>query len=706
MRLVVSVGFVAILVALLAWWGSDPPAPGPMPAAAAATGDAANASLAAPDAAGPLQSARERALSPAGAATEGASIAGVVSGPDGRGIGGANVAAETADAEEYPLLDPAPRQRRPVATAVTAADGSYRLPVVANVTCVVRVAADGFAPAVRTDCRAGARVDFRLDRGATLLGNVRRLADGAPVPGTRLVVTKSLGDSSWWCGEATTDAGGGYRIDGLPAGAATVAVAPQRLAPPRDAEVVLHAGHATRHDVPLTDGLEILGRVLDEATQAPIAGARIAQGWRGRVVTSEADGTFVLPGFAPHDNVVLSVEADGYADSEVVVRDGPEVADTRTRVDILLRRGRRASGRVLDVAGRPLADVYVAAVAADSGARSFRSDWRAGRTGVDGTFALDRLRPELPHELFLLRRGFATAVYAFPADEAERTVVELGDFVMQPPAAVAGRVVDEHGAAVADHEVTLCGTNADRWRGAARSEAYRAIDSYVAQRRCRTDAEGRFGFVDVAAGEYEIRAARIDSHEQIAERCEVARGARVDGIELRLFRGLAIAGTVVVADGGTLPKCYCSIDPEAGQGTSADVEVAADGRFQASGLAAGSYAVTLHPYASAADREIGRAFVSLRIANVVAGTTALRCELPVTLPVRGRVLDPQRAAAANVSIEVFDGTARLETIATDAAGAFVVQVPFGRTVRVVASAGGCTAQAFATADGPPVELQL
>lgn len=709
------VALLALLAAFCAWWWIDDGVRAPSVAPVAtdrmdgALQSPSSASLGADTRVAENDAAvqREAVIVPSAAVADGGWIRGIVIGPDGGAVEGARIVAETSDAEEYPLLDATPRQRRAVGEATSAPDGSYEVRVANDTTHVVHANAPGFAPAVRGDCRAGSQVDFRLERGAALEGVVRRAADGVPVEGAEIVVAQSLGSTSWRCGAATTDAAGHYRIDGLPSGSCTVAVEPRVLAPPRDGEVVLFAGHTTTHDVNLVDGITIRGHVLEATSREPIAGARVTAGWRGRSVASGADGAFGLPGFDPNDNVILTVEADGFASLEVALRDGGTAADRATDVEVLLQRGRRATGRVVDERGAPLANVYVAGVAADASNQQFRHDWRATRSASDGTFAIDGLRPDLPHELLLLRRGLATAVYAFPDDEMQRATIELGDFTMQPPSTVSGRVVDENGAPASDHPVILQGANADRRRGAAApADAYRAIDSYVAERRCRTDDAGRFRFVDLAAGDYTIATPRFDSHDTVSDHRTVARAVDVSGVELRLFRGLAIEGSVFVGDGKALPKCYCSIDPEDGQGTSGDVEVGADGRFRAAGLAAGNYTVTVYPYGSAADRESGRTFAPRAITHVAAGATSLRCEVPVFLSIRGVVLDAQRAPLQNAKVDVFAGTARLASLMTDANGAFTAQVPFGTTVDVVASANGREARATAAAGAPPLELQL
>jgi hypothetical protein len=538
--------------------------------------------------------------------------------------------------------------------------------------------AQGLVPACRSGCRAGARVDFVLQQGAGLHGTVRRFAGGAVVPGTRITVHRvDPGGGRALFGTTTSDASGLYRIDGLPGGTVDVEVAPVALAAPRDFEVQLPPGAVLRLDIELHDGLTIRGRVRDVVTRTGIPDAEVSEGRGGRAVRTGHDGAFELPGFNPLANLSLAVRAPGYGTADHLLRGrGSTPEDTATDVEILLAKGRSVRGIVHGPDGRPRAGVYVAAVAADHEGPGewFRSDWRSARSGPEGNFSIADLRPELAHELLLLAPGFATTLHPFPADEAARSDIDLGVLSLQPAASLAGRVHDERGAPVADHEVVLRGHNHDRFGGAPDAGGYRAIDSYVATRRCRTDDLGRFHFVDLPAGEFVVGAQQLDSHAVISVPVGIAAGAAVVGVELALVRGLWIEGAVTVDDGGSLPKCYCSIDPEDGQGTSGDVEVGPDGVFRCRGLAAGRYSVTVYPYASETDRAVGRSFEPVVVHHVDAGARGLSCQLVARRPVRGTVVDSAQAKVAGAWVAVFDGERAIASGTTGADGTFSLAV--------------------------------
>jgi hypothetical protein len=617
-----------------------------------------------------------------------AGLHGLVLGPDGAALAGAEVVLSASLAEGYALLDrELLSDRRELDRTRTDAAGAYRLRLEAGRQGFLVASSPGLVDAARSGCLAGSRVDLQLQRGAVVTGTVRRFGTGAGVPDTRLVFLHHLpGGGRQTVAEVRSDGAGLYRVQGLPPGAYDVSVQPKVLAAPRDLDLLLVDGTTTVRDVVLTEGLTIRGRVLDAETRQGIAGAEVGEGLAGRVVNTDAEGAFVLPGFASSSNLSLRVRAAGYGSEEPILRGrGSTPEDTSTTVEVLLHRGHRVRGIVHDAGGVALEGVYVAAVAADFGAlgESFRSDWRSTRTASDGAFVIEDLRPDMPHALLLVRPGLATAVYEFPPDEAQRADLDLGVIRMLPSASLRGVVRDEHGKPVAAHEVRLSGHNRDRWQNQpAPAEGYDPRNSYLAERRCTTDDRGRFVFLDLAAGDYVVSASKFDSHDRIRVPRSVEAGAAENDLELVLTRGYAIDGRVFASDGEVVSKCYCSIDPEDGQGTNGDVEVRPDGTFHAGGLAAGQYTLTVYPYASEADRASGRSYESIRIEHVVAGASALRCEVPVNALVRGTLLDAGSSPVVGRWIAAFDGNQKLAAVTTAADGTFAMPLRKGLAVWV------------------------
>jgi hypothetical protein len=235
-------------------------------------------------------------------------------------------------------------------------------------------------------------------------GRVTR--SGSPAPGLRVTLTddRPLGMSQFTAlpstgalagvGTALTRADGSYDLIVDEPGRARITVAAPdgslRL-PPRTADIP----DVQRHVLDLDFGSAVLaGIIVDEQTDAPLAGARVladphGQITRGRAVTAltEADGRFqveVEPG-----RYRVSARVGGYAaaTTEVEVQEA-RVSDLR----LPLARGSTVRGRVVDPSGRPAGDGIVRALSptgASTAGAPLLPDGRFELTGLtEGEYAL------------------------------------------------------------------------------------------------------------------------------------------------------------------------------------------------------------------------------------------------------------------------------------------------------------------------------
>lgn len=325
----------------------------------------------------------------------------VVSGGSGEPVPGALVVATSAHG-----FGPG---AAPAAQAATGADGRFRLARLVAGPYRLTARAEGHAPGSAravAGVEAGDEVQIELADGGRLRGCVRDAASGAPVaPFTVLVFTRR---GALWLEPqrrlSILNPAGCYALDDLRPGPAVVVFsAPGRApsaerqveVPPPPAEAVL--------DGALEAGGRLAGLVLDDATGAPIAGARVeVEGALSAAastfpVLSEAlsgpDGIFTIGGLPGrfsisvaaadhHARVVGGLEVGpGAAAGPIGIRLRPLAPGEEPRTDLAgigasLRAGEDAlvvmqlvpgggaaeaglavGDRILEVGGRPVAEL-------------------------------------------------------------------------------------------------------------------------------------------------------------------------------------------------------------------------------------------------------------------------------------------------------------------------------------------------------------
>jgi RNA polymerase sigma factor (sigma-70 family) len=345
---------------------------------------------------------------------------------------------------------------------------------------------------------------FNLRREAVIEGTLRR-SDDTPAPaGTAVEVhpkMQTLGSTRAF--RATTDDRGHFRVAGLAEGVFAVALGPVPGVAPRDWVMttrddlrVLSGQTLALDDLRLVRGALVRGRVVDDHGDA-VEGASIAalspsaaSGFSVGVAGSDAKGEFSLrlplgdcrlyfmdvPGGTPR----------GRDDAGIVVRVAP--TDETLSVKMQLIRGgeeRRplptgaVRGRVIDVDGKPLADVPVTVFCNEEPEDGFRRGWSRPtvRTGSDGRFEIAALA------------GLTSHVRVDNADYAPAPA-ELGgrDVTARPPkdgAVGVGDVIVQADPVVS--EVTGIVTDPD---GHPLSDAY--LDRRFSSAHLQTDAAGRF----------------------------------------------------------------------------------------------------------------------------------------------------------------------------------------------------------------------
>lgn len=291
--------------------------------------------------------------------------------------------------------------------------------------------------------------DLRFLPGAEISGVVT--ADGRPVP--RAIVRI---DGPWEARQdlgpeevaVATDEEGAFRIDGLPPDVTFhLSVAAAARAEETVGPFTLRGGHVTPVAVALAATTPLQVIVLDDATGAPIAGARVREDARGRgaecAATTDAEGRAVLRVRAIGFHAV-EAQATGRAARRGWADEGSEGPLT-----IRLASGRLLAGRVLLPDGSPAAGASV-------GLETERMPLTFVVAGDDGSFRFDGLESRR----YLLRAGlydpggsFAAATFVMPhADIVVRlspqvpSVEDRGAIPL--PRGVVLRIVDAQGRLV------------------------------------------------------------------------------------------------------------------------------------------------------------------------------------------------------------------------------------------------------------------
>src|SRR5262249_50691558 len=136
--------------------------------------------------------------------------------------------------------------------------------------------------------------------------------------------------------------------------------------------------------------------------------------------------------------------------------------------------------------------------------------------------------------------------------------VDLGDVLVPVGRTIVGRVVLANGDPVAEGRLEMTGANADRGRLRVGEPAIE-MSWYGAQEESKTAVDGRFAFVDLAPGRYEIGAGAAGMSSQHAT-VTVEAAADPAPVEIRFPAGRSVRVTVVDDEGVPVPWAYLFVE--------------------------------------------------------------------------------------------------------------------------------------------------
>jgi RNA polymerase sigma-70 factor (ECF subfamily) len=642
---------VAGIAGLLLWtrpWAAPPGAPLPGPAAPAV------ADAAPPAPPKPEEARAPDPVPPAAAPAPGAVQARVeVVGTDRRPVAGAVIRAEDPEAAAkirqvgWPFsATDAPKPRVLAAEARTDEAGLATLPVPRAGSWWIRVEAEGFAPGfcrpwLRADMGSPVRVILR--KGFALEGFVRD-PSGQPLAGAVVSLEPDRGGREKRSAPPT-GSDGRYRMEGLADGSFRLRVRiPRGIVHTAD---TLRIPGVERYDVRIGGGVTVKGRVVDDATGLPLEGASVAaevttggKDFAGMgTATTGPDGAFQVVDLPPGDHGVrITARKDGYRqsppwDNRQPTFPGVVASGTVWEKEVRLQAGVDVSpfpapapevkggepgtveGIALDPAGAPAAG---ASVSCWSSAKPFGPALLAD-TDAAGRFRFDKV-PAGSGSLYARPRGKGIGGSLGYKLESQQDLRNL-TVRMEAGGSVSGRVRRSDGASAAGTSLwyangTFAGT-------AKRNLPFLASDDHLVV----VVENGSFHIDDLSSGMVLLMASADGCPLAAPEPLELAEGQNIEGVEVVLEPGLAIAGCVVDEAGSPVPGARITVEGLVNSAVVAAV-TGAEGTFRIDGLPARSYGLSVE-----AD-----GFSNAK-ADAAAGTMDLRIALERITAIAGRVIE-------------------------------------------------------------------
>jgi carboxypeptidase family protein len=506
--------------------------------------------------------------------------------------GAAIVATETGESGAHDAEEP----------VRTSADGTFSMRLGEGVYDLL-ITAPGHSPrTLRAQVSAGAEpLEVTLEPGVEISGRVTR--GGSPVEAVDVFTITVANVPS-----VKTGPDGGFRIPDLAPGEVMLA-----FKKPADFIQATRTVTAPASDVEvnLPEGGRVAGRVVDQATHEPVKSfdAGVSRGGAALMVTpamrafATEDGTFAIDG-VPVGSLTLSVSAPGYVMARVPninVESGRSVDD----VEVALERGVRVTGRVTGPDGDAAGGVLVRVDPAASTRGAAMNDPFA-LTDPDGEYQLDSVDPG-PTTLAFSRAGLLTVRKSMTLSGPTAEV----DAQLGAGSSISGVVVLDSGAPVGNVEVRA-------WSAAE-----------AAGKTALTDESGTFAIAGVAAGHYEITAARAGFGSAALHDVEIPSAGM---LRIQMKRGGVIEGRLTGLSPAELRST--TVQAWSADGGSASAPASEAGLYRIADAPAGTVRV------SASSRTLAGSVrnAATKSVQLEPGTTAnVDLEFGADIVVRGRI---------------------------------------------------------------------
>lgn len=495
-----------------------------------------------------------------------------------------------------------------------------------------------------------------------------------------------------------TDKAGAFRLEGLAGGPFAVRVEARGFAPAFASDVPAGAALNLR----MKPGVVVVGRVVDLATQKPVANASVTGLERdaarfGRdaahTAASAEDGTFRLSDCAPGIVVVEAVapaKARARLDHVLARPTTPGEEPSPEANTLFLQPGGRIAGRVLGGDGKPLADALVT-VTGTSG--SLFAMLREGRgtqaSGADGKFDFDGLAAGNRYTVRAVKEGLASV------EEGPITVdagTDRGDLELklEAGASLAFRLVNSQDAPVKDLDVRLQQQGGGKRRGLAFG------GNGVDREKIVPQGDGKFLVKALDTGTFDVTLQPLDFADVTKEGIKLKSGETVDLGTLRVTECKSIAGHITDASGQPVAGATVSgLWFEGERGRTREARSGADGRFRLSGLSdqtlrnlsvrASGYATANRDGATPGDTAVD--FVLEKTGTVIGRVQLHGGSAPIAFRVQALPEAKERQERPGLRIMV-GGPQEQDAIFTDPSGDFRLDGVEPGTVTVTAKTDG------------------
>lgn len=534
----------------------------------------------------------------------------------------------------------------------TGPDGAYALPAPDGQVFPVRMAAAGHLgggvragePEVRTRKLPAVALRPTVPLSGIVLGPA-----GAPIGD---VLVEALGGGVGVADRRRSAADGRFELRRL-AGAT-----PYEIRATRPGYLPAHVDVATPAKarplpplrVVLTPSRPAAGRVVDGRNR-PLVGARVVlrrspapggssrrpfwappAGERGAIeATTDAQGRFAVAE-VPASEVDLFVSRSGFTPLWQRNRQLPAGQGAWDLGTVVLQPGVTLAGRVVDPSGKPVAEARVFRATEVTHPEALelqlRDEEPDTKSRPDGGFQLADLPAGKPVHLFVTAPDHLPAAVQGIRPPTEKPVVVR----LEPGGRLAGRVLDDQGAPVADAEVSLA------WRPMLEDlPAGGAL-----YRKTSTNREGRFEIRSSPLGTVllGVRARGFIPRPPAPVTVPPPQG---QDLEIRLERGAVLAGSVKTVEGEPVAGLRVAIGDAAGKSD-------ADGAYRVDGLRPGPAEIDLfHPSYRRQKRTI----------TIEPESNVLDIELEAGRRITGRVVD-ERGKPVGTALVVLETPTRAD----------------------------------------------